>query len=81
MYGISAGAVTSSVHLSLQEDGNLVLYGSSGALWNSQTNEYGIKNSRVSDLGYDGNSEFTGGSLPHNILQPYLVVYHWRRTL
>ena len=83
VFGITAGAVNSSpARLRLQNDGNLVLYGSNGsALWNSGTNASSqSKTYRQVSIGEDGTSGSSGSGGSHNNLQPYITVYMWKRT-
>ena len=75
----------SNVRLSIQEDGNMVLYDSMNkGLWDSGT--HGSASEKKYYPIYFGNRDentdttLIGNSQPHNNLQPYITVYMWKRT-
>ena len=72
---------TSPVTQLYQNDGNVVVYDSTGApLWYTSTMSQAERIYRQTAINQDGITGEAGGNKPHNNMPPYLAVYVWKRT-
>lgn len=71
---------STTLNLTLQGDGNMVLYQYGGVLWNTGTSSAAEKTNRTVDIGQDGTTGSSGSGVPHNNMQPYIVMRYFITT-
>lgn len=71
---------STTLNLTLQGDGNMVLYQHGGVLWNTGTSSAAEKTNRTVDIGQDGTTGSSGSGAPHNNMQPYIVMRYFITT-